>query len=197
MVSRSDLEHAIRASTTIIRQPSVVIVGSQAVLGSWDEHELPAAATLSIEIDVCPMHDDDAESLATELDARIGELPSFHETHGFYIQGVGPRTALLSAGWRERLVPVAVNDGSGHTGLCLEVHDLCAAKMLANREKDHTFVGALIQARFVDPNIVWDRVTATDTDAQRIEAAQRWLLQQCQLWRATGEVARTPSYHPH
>lgn len=143
------------------------------------------------------MHDDDAESLATELDARIGELSSFHETHGFYIQGVGRRTALLSDGWVARLIPVTVDDGSGHIGLCLEVHDLCAAKLLANREKDHTYVGALIQARFVDPNTVWDRVTATDTDAQRIEAAQRWLLQHCQVWRATGEVARTPSHGTH
>ncbi|GEA84196.1 hypothetical protein GCM10009774_07010 [Cellulomonas gelida] len=100
MVSRSDLEHAIRASTRIVQQKSVIIVGSQAVLGSWDEDELPAEATLSVEIDVCPMHDDDAESLATELDARIGELSSFHETHGFYIQGVGRRTALLSTARR-------------------------------------------------------------------------------------------------
>lgn len=196
MVTRDELIHAIRASTAIVQQPSVIIVGSQAVLASWDEDELPAEATLSAEIDVCPMHDDDAESLADRLDGAIGELSSFHDTHGFYIQGVGRNTALLSPGWVGRLVAVKVDGDSEHTGLCLEVHDLCAAKLLANRPKDHTYVAAMIQEAFIDPNVVWDRVVATETDDTRIDAAKRWLLEPCRLWSATGRTARAPSYKP-
>lgn len=77
---RSDLEHSIRAATEIIRQDRVIIIGSQAVLGSWDENQLPTEATMSDEVDVCPLTDDDAESLADELDAAIGEWSNFHTT---------------------------------------------------------------------------------------------------------------------
>lgn len=194
MVTRADLIHAIRASTQIVQQNQVIIIGSQAVLACWDEHELPAEATLSAEIDVCPLHDDDAESLADRLDGAIGELSPFHETHGFYIQGVGRRTALLSPGWVERLVPVTADPRTGHTGLCLEVHDLCAAKLLANRPKDHVYVNAMIVDSFVDPNVVWDRVGATDTEGSRVATAQSWLLEPCRVWTATGRAVRPPSY---
>lgn len=39
---RHQLEHAIRASTEIVQQDSVIVIGSQAVLGSWDEGRLNA-----------------------------------------------------------------------------------------------------------------------------------------------------------
>jgi len=194
VVTRANLVHAIRASTEIVDQDQVIIIGSQAALATWDEDELPAEATLSAEIDVCPLHDDDAETLADKLDGAIGELSSFHETHGFYVQGVGRRTALLSEGWVERLVPVEADEATGRVGLCLEVHDLCAAKLLANRPKDHVYVSAMIGESFVDPNVVWDRVVATDTDASRIEAAKSWLLQPCQTWSASARVVRPPTY---
>ena len=69
---RDQLEHAIRAATEIIRQDAVIVIGSQAILGSYDEDDLPEEATLSDEVDICPLEDDDAESLATELDSVIG-----------------------------------------------------------------------------------------------------------------------------
>jgi len=194
MVSRADLLHAIRASTRIINQTHVIIIGSQAALALWDEDDLPPEATMSTEIDVCPLHDDDAESLADKLDGAIGELSSFHDTHGFYIQGVGRHTALLSPGWVERLVPVAADATSGHTGLCLEVHDLCAAKLLANRLKDHVYVAAMIDEMFVDPNVVWDRIVATPTDPARIDTSKSWLLPRCRTWSATGATTRPASY---
>ena len=95
---RSELEHAIRAATEIIRQDAVVIIGSQAILGSFTEDELPTEATLSEEVDIAPLKDDDAQSLATELDAAIGEMSHFHETHGFYVQGSAraPRSSRLA-----------------------------------------------------------------------------------------------------
>lgn len=172
---RHQLEHAIRASTEIVQQDSVIVIGSQAVLGSWDEGRLPSAATRSIEVDVCPMHDDDAESLATRLDALIGELSPFHETHGFYVQGVGRRTAILPDGWVERLVPVQNANTNGRTGLCLEPHDLCAAKLLAGRAKDHEFVSALLDAGLVDADVLAERLGRTVTEPERSERARAWL----------------------
>lgn len=86
---RDQLEHAIRAATRIVKQQEIIIIGSQAILGSWDESELPAEAVMSVEIDMCPIEDDDVESLATEIDAAVGEMSVFHKTQGFYLQGVG------------------------------------------------------------------------------------------------------------
>jgi hypothetical protein len=48
---RDQLEHAIRTACQIIERPEVIVVGSQAILGSFREDELPADATMSVEVD--------------------------------------------------------------------------------------------------------------------------------------------------
>lgn len=185
-MNRTQLEHAIRASTTILAQDRVNIVGSQSILGTWDANELPGEATASVEVDVCPMHDDDAESLADVLDGAIGELSDFHQTHGFYIQGVGRTTSRLAPGWVDRLVPVTGPGTQGATGLCLDPDDLCAAKILAHREKDQEFVRALIVHQMVDPNVVLERVQLTDVPEEVRDVAVRWLVPHCTHWDALG-----------
>lgn len=112
------------------------MIGSQAILGSYTEEVLPTGATMSVEVDLAPLNDDDAGTLATRIDGVLGEWSPFHETHGFYVQGVGRETAVLPTGWEERLVPVQGPGTSGRVGLCLEPHDLCVAKLAAAREKD-------------------------------------------------------------
>lgn len=49
---RDQLEHAIRTACQIIQHQEVIVVGSQAILGTYDESQLPAAATMSIEVDL-------------------------------------------------------------------------------------------------------------------------------------------------
>lgn len=84
----------------------------------------------------------------------IGELSMFHQTHGYYVQGVGRDTAVLPEGSESRLVAVSGPNTNGRTGLCLDAHDLCLARLVAHREKDLTFVGALIEAGLIDPVIL-------------------------------------------
>lgn len=172
---RDQLEHAIRAATQVIEQDRVIIIGSQAILGSYGEEDLPERATASVEVDVVPLDDDDAESLATALDGAIGELSAFHQTHGFYIQGVGRRTAVLADGWADRLVPVANDNTGGRTGLCLEPHDLCVAKLIAGRTKDHEFVSALLEARLVSASVLAERLDRVDGHAAGVRRAHAWL----------------------
>lgn len=148
-MKRSELAIAIKAATEIVRQDQVLVIGSQSILGSFDENELPAIATFSIEIDIAPLHDDGDETVATLLDGQAGEWSNFHETHGFYIQGVGSRTAILPQGWKTRLVSVVPPGAPQRVGLCLDPVDLCVAKLVANREKDLVFVDALIGASLV------------------------------------------------
>jgi hypothetical protein len=54
------------------------LVGSQAISGSFAEMTCQPQATQSIEVDMAPMNDDDAESLATRLDGALGEWSAFH-----------------------------------------------------------------------------------------------------------------------
>jgi hypothetical protein len=58
------------------------------------------------------------------IDGSIGEGSPFNQTFGYYAHGVSEETAILPAGWKERLVMVQnANTGSG-SGLCLEVQIL-------------------------------------------------------------------------
>jgi hypothetical protein len=70
---RDQLEHAIRAACQIIGRPEVIVVGSQAILGTFGEDELPREATMSGEIDILPIADSNEEimQLAALLEAGL------------------------------------------------------------------------------------------------------------------------------
>lgn len=144
-----ELEHAIRATTQIIKDDQVIVIGSQSILGSYSEDQLPTEATMSPEVDIAPMRDADADALSDQLSFDVGEWSEFHTTYGFYIEGVGKRTAILPPDWEYRLVGVRSEATNNATGLCLDPHDLCAAKLMAHRTKDFAFVRALVEAHLI------------------------------------------------
>ena len=75
---------------------------------------------------------------------------------------------MLPAGWKERLVSVRNSNTGGGVGLCLEVHDLAASKLVAGREKDLGFVGALLRHRMAQADLIQQRLAITElTPAQR------------------------------
>lgn len=178
---RDQLEHAIRAACQIIQQPAVIVVGSQAILGTYREEELPPEATMSIEVDFLPMGEDNDEiaRLADLIEGVAGEWSPFEQQHGFSIDGVDLTTAILPTGWRDRLVKVQnVNTAapSGEpqfTGWCLDKEDLCVAKLCAYREKDLNFVGALLGTGLVDSELIVERLS--DVPEAHISAPQRAL----------------------
>ena len=94
---RSDLEHILRAAATIADVRDVLIIGSQAILGTLDEDALPPVTTLSMEADVA-FFDDDDNHKSDLVDGAIGELSPFHEMYGYYAQGVSVSTATLPRG---------------------------------------------------------------------------------------------------
>ncbi len=80
-----ELEHIIRASGEVTGQYEFMIVGSQSILGSVP---FPAAVfTMSAEADIYPLQ---APELAEQIEGALGEGSRFHETYGYYAQGVGP-----------------------------------------------------------------------------------------------------------
>jgi hypothetical protein len=147
-VRRAQLEHPLRAASTISGERDVLVIGSQSILGALPEGALPVEATGSIEADMAffeSVSDDPDDAKADQVDGAIGELSPFHQRYGYYAQGVSVSTAILPAGWRDRLVPLDTTDTSPGRGLCLEPHDCVIAELLAGREKDLAFAGALVR----------------------------------------------------
>ncbi len=168
-MTRRQLEHLIGAAAAISEDDEIIVVGSQAVLGQFPD--APAELLVSIEADVFPRNHPERADL---IDGSIGELSPFHETFGYYAQGVGPETAVLPLGWQSRLVPVRSAATRGATGLCLEVHDLALSKYVALREKDDVFCRALVHRGLVDRTTLDARLeTISVDDRVRVAAAGR------------------------
>jgi hypothetical protein len=118
----------------------IVVIGSQAIHAQ--RMKLPPIAFQSEEADVYPRNHPER---ADEIDAAIGQFSRFHDTHGYYGHGVGPKTATLPRGWEQRVVRLSNPDTGGATGLCIDVHDLALSKYAAGREKDIEFNRGLAQ----------------------------------------------------
>ncbi|HEV2251158.1 MAG TPA: DUF6036 family nucleotidyltransferase [Candidatus Limnocylindria bacterium] len=172
-MTREQLEHILRASSQVIEERDLLVIGSQSVLGTWDERRLPAEALRSIEADLATLDGDEQKS--DRIDGALGEGSRFHETFGIYAQGVSLRTAVLPDGWRDRLVALDTESTRPGRGLCLEPHDCVSSKMIAGRLKDYSFATALLRSGLVAPETLAERIElldATERDKQRIRA---WL----------------------
>lgn len=167
-MTRVQLEHVIRAASVIAEDDEIVVIGSQAVLGQFPD--APADLTVSMEADVYPKNHPERADL---VDGSIGELSAFHDTFGYYAQGVGPDTAVLPDGWEARLVPVEGPALRGARGLCLEIHDLVLSKYVAGREKDERFTRAAAKHALVDRGTLEARLGTMELDLAVRDAVRR------------------------
>jgi hypothetical protein len=175
-MTREQLEHVLRAASQIAAERDVLVIGSQSLLGSFTEDNLPHEATASMEADVA-FFDDPGDAKADRVDGAIGELSGFHETFGYYAQGVSVTTAVLPAGWQDRVIPLATPGTAPGRGLCLDPHDCVISKLVANREKDLAFASALVRARLIDLDVLAARLETV--------AAHPLVLQHIRDWIAT------------
>ena len=167
-MTRKQLEHIIRAACTIADDDELIIIGSQAVLAQFPD--APADLLVSVEADVYPKHHPERAEL---IEGAIGELSMFHETFGYYADGVGPETATLPAGWEQRLVPVRGPGTAGNTGWALEIHDLLVSKFVANREKDRCYTRVVLAHGLADAGMVRTRLAQTtlaEDELARVDA---------------------------
>jgi hypothetical protein len=168
-MKRVDLEHIIRASAEIANDDEIVVIESQAILGSFPD--APKELLVSMEADVYPRNRPDRADL---IDGSIGEGSPFHETYGYYAQGVDENTAILPRGWRDRLVAIRNENTRGKTGWCLDPHDLVVSKTIAGREKDLLFLEGAARHRLVDRDRLLARLdeTAVDDARRKLTAAR-------------------------
>lgn len=163
-MNRQQLEHIIRASCTIADDDDLIIIGSQAVLGQFPG--APSELLVSMEADVCPKHWPERAEL---IEGSIGELSMFHETFGYYADGVGDPMPTIPAGWEERLICIRGPGTAGKTGWALEIHDLLISKYVAGRDKDLVFNRAAIRHRLADPRVLLERLASTPVEADAAE----------------------------
>jgi hypothetical protein len=157
-MTREQLAHVLRAAARIAGDPNILVVGSQAILGSYSEDELPEVAWMSIEADLAFFDDSSEPAKSDEVDGSIGELSMFHEEFSYYAQGVDLTTAKLPDGWEARLVPFQPASSAPAQAKCVEKHDLVISKLVAQREKDKAFARALLDAGLVDLPTLLERV---------------------------------------
>lgn len=155
-MTREQLAHVLRAAAEIAGDAEIIVIGSQAILGTYSHTELPAEATFSMEADIA-FRDDPDEKKADMVDGAIGEGSIFNLTHSYYGQGVSVGTAVLPAGWEERVIPFRRKDANPSRAVCIEAHDLVIAKLVAGREKDINFAIALIRETLVNSDTLHER----------------------------------------
>jgi hypothetical protein len=156
-MDRAQLAHILRAACDVTGDPDVIVLGSQSILGTYDEDELPAAATASMEADLAWADDGPDRERADKVNGEIGELSGFHQANGYYPEGISLATATLPLGWQERVHGWPLASSHPANARFLDKHDLVVSKLAAFRDKDRAFVAALLHAGLVDPDTVRQR----------------------------------------
>jgi len=173
-MNRNELEHIIRAAGAIAKVQKVIILGSQAILAQFPNLSEPLSELdgskislmiqnreillRSIEADIMIP---DSEEKTEIVEGAIGELSLFHNTFGYYAQGVDLTTSKLPEGWESRLVEICNENTNGISGLCLEIHDLIISKLYAGRKKDIEFFKASVKLDLLSKETLIDRLNKT------------------------------------
>lgn len=169
-MTREELEHAIRAACDVAGDTEVWVFGSQSILGQHPD--APEPLRFSIEVDVDPKN---RPEQVDAIDGALGEGSRFHETHGFYVHGVSIAAAILPEGWERRTRPIRNENTGGHTGHCLEMHDLAVSKLAAWRDKDREFVRILLRERLIQPNKLVRLINLLPLPADQLDMYRSWV----------------------
>ena len=192
-MKRSQLEHIIRAAADVTGEREFVIIGSQAVLGQFPD--APDPLLVSMEADIHPFH---APEFGTNIEGAIGAGSLFDKTHGYHADGIERGLPPLPAGWLRRVITVRNDNTNGAAGLCLEVHDIAAAKYAAAREKDLRYTRDLWESGMLDPDTLAERIRTIRIDPPEKREHVEALVRRQQRLHDTGKRPRpaAPSRTP-
>ena len=143
-MKREHLEHIIRAAGAIAQVKEIIIIGSQAILGSYTNP--PKNLIVSMEVDLYPPENIEKADL---IDGSIGEESPFHETFGYYAHGIGPETAILPKNWKDRTSIICNKNTNNIKGICIHPIDIAVSKLLAGRKKDIAYVNILFKNKMI------------------------------------------------
>ena len=156
-----ELEHILRAASEATGSKKFIVVGSQAIIGSYTKgievKDLPKTLWQSEEADLIP----EPEDLWPILETELGENSLFAKTHGYFADGVQRSSVVLPPGWELRTIPFSSPHTNGTTGYCLEPHDLLVSKYCAGRAKDREFCQEVIRLGLIDKSVLLERLQST------------------------------------
>ncbi|MBK9476337.1 MAG: hypothetical protein IPL94_08870 [Tetrasphaera sp.] len=104
-MTRDQLAHILRAAARIANDDEIIVIGSQAILGSFDEDDLPEPAHASIGVDVFFAKDPDLAK-TDGVDGHLGEGLSLSRNVRLLRPRLRRDPATLPDGWQDRLVPL-------------------------------------------------------------------------------------------
>lgn len=184
-----------------------MIVGSQALL--VHRPDILRALRNSPEIDAAVLlpsdHGPAGEDASHRINALFGEGSPFHQTHGFFIDGVDASTATLPPDWRERAVTldVALTGGRHAAAIAPSIPDLVSSKLARGLPKDITFASLCLATGLTRRDAVASSIAkAMPTDQaanalrllERAASTQRDEMEAAR--RGTGTLSKGPSSNP-
>ena len=161
-MKRKELEHIIRASGKIIEEKEFYVIGSQSILGQYPD--APPELLVSNEADIICKIDPDKSDI---VEGAIGEYSDFHETYGYYAQGVGFETAILPDNWKVRCIAIENENTDGCIAYCVELHDTCIGKYVAGRQKDYQYIIECINHNLVKKETLLERLHMTNINSEQ------------------------------
>jgi hypothetical protein len=138
----SDLTH--------IREP--IIVGSHSLFAITDR--VPTIVAQSIEADF--LLAEGGRAAISKVNDELGVTSDFYDANGYYADGLGLATVVLVPGWKDRLQPLTDEQGQ-IVARCLEPHDAAVSKLMAGREKDFSFILALLDQQLISLETLIER----------------------------------------
>lgn len=103
------------------------------------------------------MSDEEAERISDILE-NIGHHSAFDDTYGYYVDGVGPHTAVLPVDWNMRSKEYHSPATNGVVAVVPHPDDIAISKLCAGREKDLDWVAAGQASGLIDLDTVTARV---------------------------------------
>lgn len=178
--TEQDLQRAVSVLARVFKTDTVFIIGSQAILMSWPD--APEDMRGSPEIDAYPgnakiweraeAEKGDALEASEHIHGLFGEGSEFHNTYGFFIDGVDESTAKLPAGWYSRAIVRRLNvDGRMVEAIAPAPEDLIVSKLARLAEKDKAFIVAYHQAQPFNGALIVERIKQTDLAPEVAELA--------------------------
>jgi hypothetical protein len=115
--------------------------------------------------------DEEAERISDILE-NIGQLSPFDDAYGYYVDGVGPHTAVLPIDWRGRSKLYVSPAANGVEAIVPHPDDIALSKLCAGRAKDLDWIGAAHASGLIELVAVAARVEKlpdrTPQERQRI-----------------------------
>lgn len=171
-MNREKFAELIRNIAEITGLREVPVVGSQAILGSYSDTELPMAATRSDELDAAIAGHRQARS----VDNLLGPGSPNYAHARVWVDVVAETTANFPPGWKARRVSFCSKGTGQGIAVCPSPHDLAACKLAVFRIQDREYVSALVKSRIVDLDMLEKRTVSIErlTPARRSEIAN-WI----------------------